>query len=316
MHFSKKVMKSLKQLRGIAISLFFVQAIFLSSGCTSKYDELDLSMYQYQDTKDLVKFVYDASLILKKEGLNSLGYFKKNHALFKTKEYYLYIYDIDGKNIYHAGMENLEEKNLRGVTDKNGKKINALIVGALANENNPHAWVHYSWWKPGKFYSVPKSSCHFKVTLSDGRELFVGGGIDYPHEEREFIRIIVDSATQLIEEKGEEAIAEIAKPTSQYNYRDVRLFAFQKDGEMLISPAINSLFLQIDLLKCVDEVGHKPFLKALKTLESTEKVWGIFMAKNRYKRKLIKKCLYIRKAHLGNNKIFLAAITDLPEPPY
>ena len=274
------------------------------------------SLYQYQDTKNLVRFVYDASVILEKNGISSLDYFKKNHRLFKTKNYYLYIYDIDGKNIYHAGMKDLEGKNLEEVTDKNGKKINDLIVAALANRNNPHAWVHYSWWKPGKFYSVPKSSCHFKVTLSDGRELFVGGGIDYPQEEREFVRIIVDSAVSLIQEKGESALADIANPISQYNYRDVRLFAFRKDGEIVISPAINSSFSQINLLSCVDEINHKPFVQALKTLESKDKAWEVFMTKNRYKRKLIKKCLYIRKTTLGKDDIYLAAITDLPEPPY
>ena len=305
-----------QQSRFIVTFVLFFQMVLFVSGCTSKYDNLDLSLYQYQDTKDLVRFVYDASVILEKKGMSSLNYFKNHHHLFKTKDYYLYIYDIDGENIYHAGMKDLEGKNLKGVTDKNGKKINELIVSALENKNNPHAWVHYSWWKPGKFYSVPKSSCHFKVTLSDGRELFVGGGIDYPHEEREFVRIIVDSAAQLIEEKGESALADIANPISQYNYRDVRLFAFHKNGEIIISPAINSSFSQVNLLSCVDEVGHKPFVQALKKLESTEKAWEVFMAKNRYKRKLIKKCLYIRKATLGKDEIYLAAITDLPEPPY
>jgi hypothetical protein len=296
-------------------ALLLMLVIFIS-GCKSKYEDLDLTMYQYRDTKDLVMFVYDASLILKKEGMKSLDYFRNNRTLFNTPDYYLYIYDMKGTNIYHAGMEHLEGKNLWDVTDKNGKKITQLILDALEDRNNPHAWVHYSWWEPGKFYPVPKSSCHFKVVTPEGQELFVGGGINYPQEEQEFIKIIVDDAAQLIEDKGWEALAEISNPISQYNYRDVRVFAFCPDGEILISPAINSTFAQTNLLEFTDEVKHQPFANALKRLESADGVWEVFMAKSRYKRELIKKSLYVRKTIMDGRKIYVAAITDLPEPPY
>jgi len=296
-------------------ALLLILTIFVS-GCKGKYEDLDLAMYQYRDTKDLVNFVYKASLILKKEGMKSLPYFRNNRTLFNTPDYYLYIYDMKGTNIYHAGMQNLEGKNLWDVTDKNGKKIIQLVLDALEDTNNPHAWVHYSWWESGKFYPVPKSSCHFKIETPEGKELFVGGGINYPHEEQEFIRIIVDDAVQLIEDKGREALADISDPISKYNYRDVRVFAFRTDGEILISPAINSPFSETNLLECTDEVSHKPFTNALKKLKSAEGAREVFMAKNRYKRELIKKSLYIRKAIMDGIEIYVAAITDLPEPPY
>jgi len=295
--------------------ILLILVIFIS-GCKSKYEDLDLAVYQYRDTKRLVRFVYDASLILKKEGMKSLDYFRNNRRLFNTPDYYLYIYDMKGTNIYHAGMENLEGKNLWDVTDKNGKKITQLVLKALEDKNNPHAWVHYSWWEPGKFYPVPKSSCHFKVKTPDGKELFVGGGLNYPHEEQEFIRIIVDGAAQLIMKKGQKALADISNPVSQYNYRDVRVFVFRPNGKILISPVIDDSLSQIQLLKCIDEIGHKPFAKALKNLESKHNVWEVFMAKNRYQRELIKKCLYIRKTIMDGREIYVAAITDLPQPPY
>lgn len=298
----------------LLITLFML--VIFMSGCKDKYEGLNLSMYQYRDTKDLVKFVYDASLILKRDGMKSLAYFRNNRDLFNGPDYYLYIYGMDGTNIYHAGMVNLEGKNLGDVTDKNGRKIQQLISDALNDKNNPHAWIHYSWWQPGKFYPVPKSSCHFKVKTPEGKELFVGAGMNYPHEEREFIRIIVDDAAQLIEKTGAKALKDISNPVSKYNYRDVRVFAFRPDGDILISPAINSTFAQINFLDCTDEVGHKPFAKALQELQSADKAWEVFMAKNRYKRELVKKCLYVRKVNMDGKKIYVAAINDLPEPPY
>jgi len=300
----------------VVVPALLMVLLGLLSGCKSKYGDLDLTMYQYRDTKNLVRFVYDASLILSREGISSLAYFQNDRARFSTPEYYLYIYDMTGTNLFHAGMEELEGKSLWDVTDKNGKPIFRLVVEALEDANNPHAWVHYSWWEPGRFYSVPKSSCHFMVETPGGEELIVGGGIDYPHEEREFIRIVVEDAAQLIEWSGQGALAKISDPVSQYNYRDVRVFAFRRDGEMLISPAINSTFAQTNLLECVDEVGRKPFAQALEELESSDSAWEVFMAKDPYRRRLIRKCLYIRKTTMAGEEIYVAAITDLPEPPY
>lgn len=291
-------------------------SLIAASGCMNRYESLDLSMYHYRDTRDLVKFVYDASLILKHDGLKSLPYFNQNRELYNTPDYYLYIYEMDGTNIYHAGMENLQGECLREITDKNGKKITRLILGALENKHNPHAWVHYSWWESGKFYPVPKSSCHFKVKIPEGRELFIGGGLNYPHEEQEFIRIIVDDAVELIEKNGADILPHIADPVSRFNYRDVRVFAFRADGELLISPAINSHFTQTNLIECSDDVGEQPFIKAMKKLEIQQSTWEVFVVKNRDQRVPVKKCLYIRKTFLEDQNLFVGAITDLPRPPY
>jgi len=300
----------------IVFPAIMITILIFVYGCKSKYEDLNLDIYQYRDTKDLVIFVYDASKKLEKEGMKSLNYFRKNRELFNTQDYYLYIYDMSGTNIYLAGMKQLEGKNLSDVTDKNGKNIHNLILEALKDKNNPHAWIHYSWWQTGKFYPVPKSSCHFKVRTPEGNELFVGGGMNYPHEEQEFIRIIVDDAAQLLEEKGMTALKDITNPVSKYNYRDIRVFAFRPNGALLISPAINSAFAQTNLLDCFDEVGHKPFAKALEELQQVDRAWEVFMAKNRYKRELIKKSLYIRKLILDETEIYVAAINDFPEPPY
>ncbi|PKN53711.1 MAG: calcium:proton antiporter [Deltaproteobacteria bacterium HGW-Deltaproteobacteria-13] len=307
--------KLIRSFQMIAFSIFFVLPFIFISGCESRYGDLDLSVYQYRDTKDLVKFVYDASQRLKKDGLKSLEYFRNNRNILFTSDRYLYIYDMNGVNIYHAGMPDLEGKNLWDLTDKNGKKAVQMIISALADKNNPHAWVHYSWWEPGKFYPVPKSSCHFKVTTPEGKVLFVGGGLNYPHEEKEFIRIIVDDAAQLIKDKGEPALSEIAGPASQYNFRDVKVFAFTSSGKLLISPVMNDSLTEFKLLDCVDEMGHKPFAKALNELKNKNAVWEVFLAKNRYQRILVKKSLYLRKAYIAGQEIYVGAITDLPQPP-
>ncbi|MCK5759784.1 MAG: cache domain-containing protein [Candidatus Delongbacteria bacterium] len=301
--------------RAVLLLIMFLFTLMISS-CGEKYKDLDLTMYQYQDTKNLVRFVYNAAKRVEKNGMKSIDYFKNDPDFLKNKNSYLYIYDMNGINVYHSGMKELEGTDLFDVVDKNGKKITRLALSALENKNNPHAWVHYSWWESGKFYPIPKSSCHFKVITPDGKELFVGAGLNYPQEEKEFVRIIVDTASELIKKKGQGAIAEIADPISQYNYRDVSVFVFRSDGEILISPVLNKSLFHLNLLECADEVGHKPFIKALKVLETADRAWEVFMAKNRYKRELVKKCLYIRKSIMAEENILVGAITDLPQPPY
>jgi hypothetical protein len=307
--------KLIRSCRIFSVSFFFVFLSLFISGCESRYKDLDLSCYQYRDTKDLVKFVYDASLIVKKDGLKSLSYFRNNRKLYNKPDYYLYIYDMNGVNIYHAGMPDLVGKNLLNIIDKNGKKPTQMVITALADKNNPHAWVHYSWWEPGKFYPVPKSSCHFKVITPEGKALFVGAGLNYPHEEKEFIRIIVDDAVQLINEKGNAAFSEIANDDSKYIFRDVKVFAFTSTGKLIISPVFNDSLTDFKLIDCVDEMGHKPFEKALNDLKNKDSVWEIFLAKNRYQRTLVKKSLYLRKTHIADEEIYVGAITDLPQPP-
>ncbi|MBF0585950.1 cache domain-containing protein [Prosthecochloris sp. N3] len=289
-------------------------AWLLLGACESRYDDLDLSVYDYRDTRNLVRFVHDAARVLEREGLSGLEEFRTDKR-YRSPDRYLYVYDMQANNLYHAGMPSLEGKNLYEVTDINGKKVSQLILQALDDPGNRHAWVHYTWWAPGSFYPVPKSSCHARVTTPEGVEVYVGAGMDFPHEEKEFVRIVVDGAVRLIETSGEQALAELADPRSCWNYRDVRVFAFFRDGRLLISPVVQDSLLQLQLFECRDEVGHKPFASAVNRLDTRERVWEVFMVRSRYQRTPVKKCLYLCRTSLGGQDLFVGAITDLPQPP-
>lgn len=285
----------------------------LAFACSSSSDSLDLSVYRYNDTKRLVRFVHTAALKLERGGISALTEYKVKKGT--ASDYYLYVYDLEGVSIFHAGMPELENRKLRDIRDKDGKRALDMVYEAVNNPDNPHGWVHYSWWEPGKFYPVPKSSCHFKAKLPDGREVIVGGGINYPLEETEFIRIAVDSAVHLIEAKGDSALAIIEDAASCYNFREVKVFAWREDGEIVISPVLGDSLFQTNLLECSDESGHKPFLRALEQLQGKDYAWQIFLAKSRYERNLIKKTLYLRKTTLDAEPLYVGAVTDLPQTP-
>lgn len=146
--------------------------------------ELDLSMYSYRDTRNLVNFEYNAKVLFESKGDNAFEYFKANRHKFRTSDYYIYIYDMEGNCHFNVGVMDLEGRNALGYTDRRGKKIFRMILNVLEDQNNPHSWVHFSWFELGKIYPVSKSTCNFKVTGPGEREYIIGGGMNYPPEER------------------------------------------------------------------------------------------------------------------------------------
>jgi len=296
------------------INILLPSGFLMLTSCSRTFDAPDISMYEYQDTRNLVRFVYEAAGKLEKKGFRQIEDFKKNRSLYRKENYYLYVYNTNGENLFHAGVGGIEGKNLLGITDINGKEIMHLVLQAVNDKSNPHGWVHYSWWEPGKFYPVPKSSCHFKVTTPEGEKLIVGAGMDYPHEEKEFIRIAVDSAANLIEREGEKAFDEISNPKSAYIYRDVKVFAFGPSGKTIVSPITKDSPLEIHFIESFDDAGHQPFKRALEELKDHDSSWQVFMARNRERRSLAKKVLFLRKTGHMEETIYVGAITDLPQP--
>lgn len=295
----------------LGIALLLGLATLIAVGCGKHKNQIDVSRYDYRDTKDLVRYVAGAADVLRTEGLKGLG--GPNGYPVRKGDFFLYVYGMDSICILNGGMPQMVGKDLTNIYDTHGRPVGLLILYALNNPDNPHGWAHYSWWEPGKFFPVPKASCNFKVRLPNGREVYVGGGINYPHEEREFVRIVVDSAARLIGEKGTDALAAIRNPTSPYHYRDVRVFAFYPDGQVVISPVVNDRRVKVNLLDCVDEAGNHPFERALKILKTKPVVWQMFMARARDERQLVKKVLYLRKTHLDGKTLYVGAITDLPQ---
>ncbi|MBN1434493.1 cache domain-containing protein [Candidatus Fermentibacterales bacterium] len=289
--------------------------LLLACACGNGRNGPDLSMYEYRDTRNLVRFVHDAALLAERDP-EAIEYLASHRERYCPRDHYLYVYETDGTNVFHAGMEYLEGRELADATDVDGRVILDMIREALDDPGNPHAWVHYTWWEPGGFYPVPKSSCHFLATTPDGRDLIVGGGIDHPLEEREFARIIVDRAADLYENQGPAALEGIEDPASGFGFREVRVFAFRSDGSVVISPVLSESAPDMDLLAAMDRAGNQPFALALGSLEAgDDSTWQVFLERSRYERQPVKKALYVRRAVFSGDTLFFAAITDLPMPP-
>ena len=74
---------------GLASIVCLLLLVGILSGCGTEAPDLDLSMYQYRDTRNLVQFVYQAAERVRREGHAAIEYFSKHRSQYLTPDYYL-----------------------------------------------------------------------------------------------------------------------------------------------------------------------------------------------------------------------------------
>jgi hypothetical protein len=72
----------------------------------------DLSDYQYYQTKDLVRFVYNAALQVNELGKKAFPLFRKPNSKWFNRDRYIIIYGLDGKCYVDPINKARENKNL------------------------------------------------------------------------------------------------------------------------------------------------------------------------------------------------------------
>ena len=56
----------------------------------------DTSVYEYKQTKELVNFVYDAALLINKEGGKAFPKFQNPNGRWIDNDKYIFVYNMDG----------------------------------------------------------------------------------------------------------------------------------------------------------------------------------------------------------------------------
>lgn len=278
----------------------------------------DVRMYDYRDTQRLVKLTARAAALAEKEGENAFESFRENPDEWSLGgDSYLYVYGMDGVNLFHGGYPELVGKNLMDFTDPLGKKTMLLIIDQMDNHRaaNPHGWIHYLWVPPGALDGAWKASCNFAATLPDGRRVVVGSGLDGPSQEREFYRIIVDEAVELLEGKGEAALAALKDPKGPFTIHDRGVFVLASDGRALIDPGLN-LSAPRNLFDYQDFSGRNPMRELNEKLASGGGAWVITLSREKAGSKPVKKGIYGRRATMDGAVVIVGAICPLPRPAW
>ncbi len=278
----------------------------------------DLRCYDYWSTRRLVRLTARASRLLEEKGEAAFADFSAAPDQWSVDgESYLYVYDREGVNLFHGGYPELQGLELGDLHDLLGKNIHRLVLDQLDNhsESNPHGWCHYLWAAPGSLQGTWKSSCNFPATLPDGRRVYVGSGHNTPLVEREFFRITVDQAAQLLAEKGKVALAELKDPEGPFTIYDESVFVLDAAGRAIIDPALD-LKKPRDLFTYRDLSGRFPLRELAERLEKEDAVWVVTLNRERDGGHPVKKGIYGRKAQLDGEPVIVGALCELPEPAW
>ncbi|MFH1037685.1 MAG: cache domain-containing protein [PVC group bacterium] len=278
----------------------------------------DLRMYDYRDTRRLVNLTARAADLVEERGEEAFKEFNQEPERWSLEgNSYLYIYGLDGVNLFHGGYPHLAGENLIDFTDLNGKKVTQMIIDQLENHRspNPHGWSHYLWVPPGSLDGAWKSSCNFGVAMPDGRRVFVGSGIDAPLQEREFYRIVVDEGAELLEEKGKAGLSVLKDPGGPFTIHDKGVFVIDSEGQALIDPGLY-LGTPRNLYDYQDLTGRRPMKELSDKLKSAQTAWVITLKQGKAGSKPVKEGIYGHRATMDGEEVIVGAISPLPRPAW
>jgi signal transduction histidine kinase len=122
----------------------------------------------------IVALVDKAAALVQEKGENAFTEFRKKDSEWFHGDVYIFVDDMDGKNLCHPVRPDLEGKNLLDIKDADGKEFVREMIGLLKEKDA--GWVEYSWTKPGAT-SASKKLAYVKKTTLDGKPVLVGSGI-------------------------------------------------------------------------------------------------------------------------------------------
>ncbi len=225
----------MKRTISIGVTLIVLMSL-LTGGCSGQKSD-----YQYQDTKNLVTLVREASALVEKNGEKAFSEFKTEGSKWWKGETYIFVVDTEGNMLVHPDTE-LEGKNQLGLRDVNGKPIVKRFIEEVSSyEDETEGWSHYLWPKPGEIFPTWKTTFVKLVTSPSGKKYIVGSGGYDMSIERAFIEDEVKDAVRLIESEGTDAFSEIRDPASECIFQDVYVFVINQDGTELVNPVFRHL---------------------------------------------------------------------------
>ena len=228
--------------------------------------------YEYSETRELVRLVNDAAMMLRDKGESVFSEFRSPGSRWRQDEIYIFVLDAEGNMLLHPDPD-LEGKNQIGLKDINGKPIiRGLINAAIANPDKPDGWYHYEWPTPDGLLPRWKSSYVRRVNAPSGKTYIVGSGMYNDRMERAFVVDMVTNAAAEVERFGKTAFDLFHDPTGPYQVKDAYIFAIDVDGVELVNPAFPNVE-GTDQINGKDSQGKYINREIIKIAESDGSGW-------------------------------------------
>lgn len=169
-------------------SLLITSLILLSCAAKKEKPEIkiqipDLSVYEHQQTKDVVQLVYDAVNEIELKGVDAFAQFRVKGSKWFQGETYIFVWGIDGMRYVYPPDPSGEGKNMSDLKDINDEPIGQEFIETA---RQGEGWVFYMWTKPGETEPEQKTTFIKKAVDADGKEYLVGCGLYGMPQEKVF----------------------------------------------------------------------------------------------------------------------------------
>lgn len=191
-------------------------------------------------TTELKSLVEDAAKVLEMKGENAYPEFRIKGSKWFHGDTYLFVWDMDGKRVFHAANPEGEGKNMRDFEDIKGRPIGKMILDA-GKSTDGEGWIHYMYPEPGDIFPTWKSTFVKRVTFPSGKKHILGCGIYNMEMNKTFIEDIVNRAANLVSKNGRGAFGKLRDKTGPFFFMDTYVFVMAPDGTELVNPAQPSL---------------------------------------------------------------------------
>ncbi|NQV17620.1 MAG: cache domain-containing protein [Armatimonadetes bacterium] len=273
--------------------IVFVVCIGVLLFSCSAPKEQEQSIYQHEQTKELVDFVSEAVQLVEKEGETAFPEFREKEGRWFQDDLYIFIWGLDGMRYVYPPDLSGEGQNMIDLKDVNDKQIGRMFVDAVSSEKGA-GWVFYQWPKPGGKKPIWKSTYLKKAITSDGKEFLVGSGLYNMKTEKVFIVDAVNDAVDLLQKDGLSAIPKIASKESKFIFLDSYVYIKDMHGNEILNP--KNPDLEGKNIYDLQDANGKYFVKEeLEILQTQADCWMDYMWPKPGETEPSKKVVYVKK---------------------
>ena len=271
-------------------------------------------LYEYEETRELVALVTDATERVRSKGEAAFDDFRGAGSRWRQEETYIFVLDPEGNMLLHPDPA-LEGSNVVGLKDVNGKPIiRGLIDAAMALPGKPEGWYHYQWPVPGGLLPRWKSSYVRLVTSPSGHRYVVGSGLYNDRMERAFVVNATQDAVGQIEKLGTAAFPLFHDPTGPFIAKDAYIFVFDTQGVDLVNPGFPNLEGR-NLMDVEDAQGKQLIRDMFEVVQTSGSGWVDYMWPKPGESVSTQKSAYVSRARIGDQWVLVGCGVYLADAP-
>ena len=185
----------------------------------------------------VVDAVSNAVKEIEKKGEAAFPLFYDPAGQFLVKDAYIFVIDMNGKELVNPPFPALEGRNIMDLKDTRGKYLTREMFNTV--NMNGSGWVDYMWPKPGESVSTQKFTYVSKAKMGD-KWVLVGSGVylvDAPKSialtkkmtAKQMMKLVREAAV-VFERNGEKAFPDFRKKGSKWFSNDTYFFVWTLDG--------------------------------------------------------------------------------------